>query len=234
MKPIPERGIRGWPSTVEYPIDLYDGEIRYTDDLIKEVLESLDMAGILENTAIILTADHGEQLGQHGHYGHPGLHEPNIFVPIILWHPSSLPKGKVIEGYVQQADIVPTVLDLIGAELTAELDGESLLPIIKERRNTRGEIFAETGQQRAIIRDDWKFIKDAWGNVGLYNLCSDPMEVMNLADKEANKRKELADALDEWVKANIPEGETDPMITAAEQRKRATGEKEGWEMRPQV
>ena len=60
------------------------------------------------------------------------------------------------------------------------------------------------------------------------------MEVVNVVDKETVKREELEDALDEWVKANVPEGEADPMFAAAEQRKRATGEKEGWEMRPQV
>lgn len=225
-KPIPERKIRGWPSTEEYPIDLYDGEIRYTDELINEVLAALDLTGILEDTMIILTADHGEQLGQHGHYGHPGLHEPNIFIPIILWHPSSLPQGKVIEGYVQQADIVPTVLDLIGATPPTALDGESLLPIIEGTRGTREEIFVETGQQRAILRGDWKLIRDAWGKVGLYNLRSDPMEVLNLADKEMAKREELGDALDKWVKVNTS-GEPDPMSVAAEQRRRAIGEKEG-------
>lgn len=234
MKPIPEREIQGWPSSKEYPIDLYDGEIKYTDDLVKEVLESLDGSGILEDTAIILTADHGEQLGQHHHYGHPGLHEPNIFVPVILWHPRSLPQGKAIDGYVQQADIVPTVLDLIGAEATTELDGESLLPIIKSGKNTRGKIFVESSQQRAILRDGWKLVKDAWGSIGLYNLNSDPMEVMNLADNKPDKRKELEKALDEWVKANIPEGKTDPMLVAAEQRKVAMGAKDGWEGRPHV
>jgi len=234
MKPVSERDIKGWPSTQEYPIDLYDGEIRYTDDLINEVLATLDVAGILEDTAIIVTADHGEQLGQHGHYGHPGLHEPNIFVPVILWHPPSLPQGKVIEGYIQQSDIAPTVLDLIGATPTAELDGESLLPIIEGGQETREEIFVETSQQRAILRGDSKLIRDVWGSVGLYDLHSDPMEVANLADKETARRKELEGAMDEWVEANIPEGETDPMLVAAEQRKRATGQQEGWEMRPQV
>lgn len=234
MRPVSEREIKGWPSTEEYPIDLYDGEIRYTDDLIKEALEALDLAGILEDTVVILTADHGEQLGQHGHYGHPGLHEPNIFVPIILWHPPSLPQGKVIEGYVQQSDIAPTVLDMIGAKPTGEMDGKSLLPIVQEKRNTREEIFVETNQQRAILSRQWKLIRDVWGNKGLYNFRSDPMEAINMIDKEVSKREELEDTLNEWVKTNVPEGEADPMFTAAEQRKRATGEKEGWEMRPQV
>jgi hypothetical protein len=60
------------------------------------------------------------------------------------------------------------------------------------------------------------------------------MEVIDLADKETDRKKELEDALDKWVEENIPEGEKDPMIVAAEQRRKATGQKEGWEMRPQV
>lgn len=55
-----------------------------------------------------------------------------------------------------------------------------------------------------------------------------------MVDKETVKRQELESALDKWVKANVPEGEVDPMFAAAEQRKRTTGEKEGWEMRPKV
>ncbi len=221
-KPVSEREIRGWPSTEEYPIDLYDGEIKYTDDLIQEVLSALEAAGIIEDTFIILTADHGEQLGQHGHYGHPGLHEPNIFVPLILWHPSSLPQGKVIEGYVQQADIVPTVLDLIGAKQPTQLDGRSLLPIVRGEQETREEIFVETNQQRAILRSHWKLIRDVSGNTRVYNLRLDPMETMNLADREADTKDVLERSLDQWVKANVPEGESDPMFVAADQRRRAT------------
>ncbi len=60
------------------------------------------------------------------------------------------------------------------------------------------------------------------------------MEVVSVVDKETVKRQELESALDKWVKANVPEGEVDPMFAAAEQRKRTTGEKEAWEMRPKV
>jgi len=126
------------------------------------------------------------------------------------------------------------VLDMIGAKPTGEMDGKSLLPIVQEKRNTREEIFVETNQQRAILSRQWKLIRDVWGNKGLYNFRSDPMEAINMIDKEVSKREELEDTLNEWVKTNVPEGEADPMFTAAEQRKRATGEKEGWEMRPQV
>jgi len=170
------------------------------------------MAGVLEDTMVIVTADHGEQLGQHGHYGHPGLHEPNIFVPIILWRPMLLPKGKVIEGYVQQADIAPTILDVIGAEPVSGLDGESLMPIIEGKKEAREKIFVETSQQRAILNGHWKLIKDVQGKIGLYDLHSDPMEVIGLADKETARKKELENALDKWVKENIPEGEKDPMM----------------------
>ena len=211
-RPVSKREIKGWPSTHEYPIDLYDGEIRYTDDLIRDVLAALGMAGVLEDTMVIVTADHGEQLGQHGHYGHPGLHEPNIFVPIILWRPMLLPKGKVIEGYVQQADIAPTILDVIGAEPVSGLDGESLMPIIEGKKEAREKIFVETSQQRAILNGHWKLIKDVQGKIGLYDLHSDPMEVIGLADKETARKKELENALDKWVKENIPEGEKDPMM----------------------
>ena len=70
--------------------------------------------------------------------------------------------------------------------------------------------------------------------MGLYDLNSDPMEVINLAHDQTDKLGELADTLDRWISSNIPEGQPDPMFVASEQRRQATGEKEGWEGRPRV
>ena len=140
----------------------------------------------------------------------------------------------MIGGYVQQSDIAPTTLDPIGAMHTAELDGESLLPIIHGTQKAREKIFVEKNQLRAILRGNWKLIRDVWEDVGLYDLHSDPMEVIDLADRESARRKELENALGQWVTASVPEGEIDPMHAVAEQRRLATGREEGWETRPQI
>jgi arylsulfatase A-like enzyme len=82
-------------------VDLYDGEVRYTDDLVAEVFDTLQDLHLAEKTVIVLTSDHGEQLGQHGMLGHGLVHEPVTHVPIILWGPGIIPAGRTYEGYVQ-------------------------------------------------------------------------------------------------------------------------------------
>ncbi len=71
-------------STQERTIDLYDGEIRYTDYLIAQIVETLREEGIDGDSVIMIVADHGEQLGQHGMYGHAEIHEANTWIPFII------------------------------------------------------------------------------------------------------------------------------------------------------
>ncbi|GAH36196.1 unnamed protein product, partial [marine sediment metagenome] len=118
------------PHTGERTIDLYDGEIRYLDHLISQILDVLQETKTLNDTVIIISSDHGEELGQHEisgqkMYGHVGLHEPVVFVPLILWQPKILPRGKRIKGFAQHVDIVPTILDLMGMKKRPKLDGKS-------------------------------------------------------------------------------------------------------------
>ena len=198
----------------ELSIDLYDGEVRYVDTLIKEVIDSLYESGIADDSLIILTADHGEQLGQHGIYGHGGLHEAVTHIPLIMWGPKSIPGGKVIPGYVHHVDIAPTVLDVIGSETTPALDGTSLLPIIDGRKTGREELVLEDEEERALLCKGWKYIYDYERDVdALYDLANDPMEVVNLAEKEGSRRAEMRTTLEEWVDTNLA-GRSDPLMEA--------------------
>ncbi len=202
-----------WPKTEEYPIDLYDGEIRYTDDLIREVVSCLDDTGILDNTAILITADHGELLGQHGWYGHGGLHEANVFVPLVVWRPGLVPEGQRIRGFVQQADVAPTVLDLIGAEAAEGVTGGSVLPYVRGEAEPAGEIVMETHRQRAILRGNEKLIRDMGGRHALYDIKADPMEVQDLAEDRPEVAAELQERLGRWVADHLADGREDPMVT---------------------
>lgn len=74
--------------------DLYDGEVRYTDDGIARILERLDALGILDDTVIIIMGDHGEDMCQHAFWGHGTLHETTVRVPLIL--KNKKPVGKRI------------------------------------------------------------------------------------------------------------------------------------------
>ena len=194
-------------------IDLYDGEIRYVDHMVGDVVEVLEKLGISDETIIIITSDHGEQLGQHGLYDHRGLHESVVFIPLIMWAPSFLPTGKAVEGYVQQADIAPTILSILGAEEKdfPRFDGMNLMPIIEGESEARREMFIEDHDQRAIVQDRWKYIRNYFERAEeLYDMDQDPMEVLNLAAKENERVEMMRERLFSWVNENLG-GQPDPM-----------------------
>ena len=138
-------------------IDLYDGEILYVDNAIAELVQVLKDEGILDDTLIIITSDHGEQLGQHGIWGHAGLHESVIKIPLIMRYPKKLPQGLRIRDYAQHVDIVPTILDIAEIRTEYSFDGKSLLKLIKGER-IRDYVICETWGERCIIKDGWKLI----------------------------------------------------------------------------
>ncbi|MCD6350845.1 MAG: sulfatase [Armatimonadetes bacterium] len=201
-----------WPRTDEYPIDLYDGEIRYTDHLIEQVVNCLDDVGVLERTALLITSDHGEQLGQHGWYGHGGLHEANTFVPMILWRPGLVPEGLRMEGYVQHDAVAPTVLELAGAPAEEDMTGFSLLAYARGELEPPAQIFLETERQRAILRGQYKLIHDLRGLEKLYDIVNDPMETEDLLPSQPELGAELQEALDAWVAENLADGREDPQL----------------------
>ncbi|MEM3956619.1 MAG: sulfatase [Thermoproteota archaeon] len=221
--PAGYRYVQGWgrigelweakPDEGKLTIDLYDGEIRFVDSLIGEVIEALEELDISDKTIVIITSDHGEQLGQHGLYDHRGLHESVTRIPLIIWGPDVLPHGRVIEGYVQQTDMTPTILSILGADSKnlPKFDGEDLLPIINGRKITRNEIYIEDHEFRAIIEGKWKYIRNYFERTEeLYNLEEDPMEVVNLAAEEKDRVKVMREKLFRWVDDNL-NGQLDPM-----------------------
>ena len=194
-------------------IDLYDGEIRYVDHLVGEVVSTLEELGIADRTVVIVTSDHGEQLGQHGLYDHRGLHESVIYIPLIIWGPGTIEGGKVVEGYVQQADIAPTILSLLGVPESKwpKFDGTDLMRFVNGEEPPREEIFVEDHEYRAVIRGRWKYIRNYFERgEELYNLDDDPMEVVNLAADKRELTEELRERLNRWVSENL-EGRLDPL-----------------------
>lgn len=111
-------------------IDHYDGEIRYVDACIGEFLGSLEKRGALDDSLVIVTADHGDAFGEHGYYGHPRyLHDELVHVPMIA-RSSGLSNAE-IEVPMSTLDVVPTILSFVGSE-RGDLPGVSIADVVDD------------------------------------------------------------------------------------------------------
>src|SRR5206468_2225049 len=116
---------------IEYVKAQYDASIAYADLCIAHILNRLAELGVEEETLLLLGADHGEELDDHGcWFDHHGLYETNVRVPLLLRYPSRLPAGLAVDGMVSLMDLTPTLLDLAGVPAPEGLVGRSLLPAL--------------------------------------------------------------------------------------------------------
>lgn len=168
--------------------DGYDAEISFVDSQVGRLLDGLRNRGVADQTLIVAIADHGESLGEHGEDEHGVfLYEPVLRVPFIVRGPG-VKRGAAIGDQVRGVDVFPTILDALGVERPAGLDGESVWPLLRgETRATAPASYAESyyprfhygwSELRAIRADGWKAI-DA-PKPELYNLRDDPGEQRNL------------------------------------------------------
>ncbi|MEA3408044.1 MAG: sulfatase [Chloroflexota bacterium] len=214
---------------VERSIDLYDDEVFYTDHSIGRVREKLEELGVLDETALIVTSDHGEDLGLHGLWGHGTVHNTTIRVPLIIRDPQHLPAGERIEGFVQHADDLPTILEYFPQqsrpdfgrvnveeampEMSSQFDGASLLALARGERDAPEEIIVESATQRAYISPPWKLIWYKGDRASeLFHLRNDPLELNDRAGEARGVRDELSEKLEAWVARNLAGERTDPLF----------------------
>jgi arylsulfatase A-like enzyme len=185
---------------------LYDGEIRYVDDQINNLMQFLKQNHLYEDSFIVLMADHGEGFLDHSLMDHGNsLYQELMHVPLILKLPHSRLAGTHREQTVRLIDILPTVLDYAGLKSTAMIQGASLIPLLF---GTRGEIppVYSTGAvgSEAITAGQWKLIHNADllkrlemvplalpVDYELYDLNLDPGEMNNLAAVNREQMKML-------------------------------------------
>jgi arylsulfatase A-like enzyme len=182
----------------------YDGGITYADKFVGEFLDEIGKLKLSGNTIVILTAEHGDELYDHGNFDRFGkniLYEEVTRVPLIIKNPALNSKGKRITGLVQLVDIMPTVLDFLKIPVNKESQGASLLPLM-EGKNANDDfdkyVYAEADNLKRSIRGkEWKLI-DSAGAYELYNLVEDPREKNNLASLRPELVYELVQRLSEW------------------------------------
>lgn len=112
----------------------YDQEIRYTDDQLRGFFEFLRERRLLDNSVIIVTADHGEEFFEHGYWGHGlTMFEEVTHVPLIIWGPGRIPQGRRSTETVGHIDLMPTILALAGVRAPAQATGRNILVPATER-----------------------------------------------------------------------------------------------------
>lgn len=173
---------------LEYLRRMYDSNIRYVDNQIGILLRNLERKGELGNTLIIVTADHGEYLGEHGGIGHitHDLYNQGLKIPLIFWYPEKLPP-RVIDENVSQVDVLPTVLTILGRvqHIPHGVHGRNLLEPLPDRY-VLAEFFDDHLKRfsRTILRDGYKLIVKVDGTREFYNFAGDPLEKNDLIDEE--------------------------------------------------
>lgn len=111
---------------------LYDGDLRWTDDLVGRVLAKLKELGLYDKTIVIITADNPEELMERGNVGHTSE------VGMIMRYPKLIPPDTVIDSQVQTLDVFPTIFDMLDIAIPKTYHGKSLLPLIEQARHCGG------------------------------------------------------------------------------------------------
>ena len=178
----------GSPGGEGAPAARYDAAVRDVDDRLGKLLADLRDAGTLDETLVVLTAGHGEQLGEHGLWGHGNsLYDTLLHVPLVIRGPSlGIEKGKAIDWYVSLVDVVPTVLELLGLPPPSRQSGVSLVPLLRGGAPAPHLLFAEDGRgglaARQIVSTRLKIIghRDA-PDFRVFHVPKDPDELVDLA-----------------------------------------------------
>ncbi|TBR15738.1 hypothetical protein EPO66_05550 [bacterium] len=223
---IPDFIVENNITSLDYYIAQYDGAIRFTDEQIGRLLTYFKREGLAENTVFILTADHGEYLGEHDFMSHTGFPLDIVMkVPLIMRY-GDLFKEKKVDFQTQSIDIVPTILDIIGIVKPRNMQGISLLTPLQNDRMQDGQYIFLGGEEISVIRgggyklirinreiinkislDQKRVIRMPWlvdsgtGKIAylLFDLKKDPQESKNAMDIFPEVGKSLKDKLEYWL-----------------------------------
>ena len=166
---------------------LYDAGVRYVDDELARLVRALRADGRLDRTVIAVTADHGEEFGQHGGFFHGrSLHEELIHVPLVVRLPGAAHAGTVVERQVRALDVAPALLDWGRLPAVPALTGRSLAAALARPGDQADDVVATATNPQfptryALRRPPWKVIEEVGdGSVALYATDTDPAELHDI------------------------------------------------------
>lgn len=202
---------------------LYAKRVRDYDGFFGQILDLLEKHGVLETSVVVFTSDHGEELFERGAYQHGhSLYEELLQVPLIVKFPDADGMPSQATNLTALIDVVPTLLEYLGIEAPAGIDGQSFLDVLKgrepaHRRYLLAEALAWGPERKAVVTDRYKYIVtysgddlpqmepradfydtlfDSTPGTELYDLKNDPVERVNVAPQQA----ELAGRLEQLLK----------------------------------
>ena len=187
------------PEQVQTVLDAYDDGIAYLDEQLGRLVDDLDWLGLLANTLVIITADHGEHLGEHQLYGHASsLYDAEIHVPLLILLPGEAHAGQSVAAQVSLRDLAATVADLTGLG-GSHFPGRSLArhwnasasprqepslsevdaPVMSAPNQGRSPVFR--GPMKAVSTGKHVYIRNGDGKEELFDVEADPRQSRNLA-----------------------------------------------------
>ncbi len=182
----------GWVTKLRHQ---YAGEVRYSDVVLAEFLRELDETGLLDESIVVLTSDHGEEFAEHGEVGHSkSVYDEVLRVPLLVWAPGLVRSGVRVPSMVSLVDVVPTVLDLLEVAAPSNLQGQSLRAALEggpapigEPRFAEGPNTAHPGRRLIAVRTGthkWIAPEETSTPTEIYALDVDPGETRNIDDAE--------------------------------------------------
>lgn len=177
------------PYDTQFATSLYDGELAFVDESFGKLLKGFEAAGVLDHTVVVVVGDHGEGLEQHGELTHASfLYDSTMRVPLLIAAPGRFPAGLRVARQVRTVDLMPTILELLGLPPSPDVQGRSLVPLVREP--------GRRWEEEALLETDFNRLQYGWAPLRglrteryklieapkpeLYDLAADPGETRNL------------------------------------------------------
>jgi arylsulfatase A-like enzyme len=197
----------------------YAAGVRLLDRRLAGLLGQLRESGALDRSWVVVTSDHGEELFEHGGWGHgENLYDHQLRVPLVIRPPGGLTAARRIEPTVRLIDLMPTILEIAGGRSRPELQGTDLGPLMRGESETSLEVFS-TGvvgrpEAYALRVGRHKLVVDRRSGVTeLFDVVADPGELTDLSSRMPERRLELDARLDAHLQSSIEGGVLEPLTT---------------------
>ena len=188
------------PAELESALAAYDGSIAYLDHEVGALLDALQARGLLGNTLVVVTSDHGEQFGEHGLTQHANsLYRQALQVPLIISSHPRVPAGTTVPEPVSIRDVAATVIDILGIESSSGIGGASLARFWEDRPlDDAGDLLLSElivpsshmlakNHRTSAVMAGYHYVRSGSGREEFYDFDADPAEVQDLAGSESGK-----------------------------------------------